>query len=98
MTDLYQQMKEQSHIMPTRSLSSAANLTSLCVDISPSSSNFFEVLYIGKIKVWNKKVPDTFIDDALERFKAHELEKNKKNLEKVKNNQDNSRRGSQVCF
>ncbi|XP_076254092.1 PTB_TBC1D1_like and TBC domain-containing protein plx isoform X2 [Rhynchophorus ferrugineus] len=76
-TDLYKQMKEQSHVTPTRSLSSAATLTSLCVDISPSSSNFFEVLYIGKIKVWQKKVPDTFIDDALERFRIHELEKNK---------------------
>ncbi|XP_030755197.1 TBC1 domain family member 1 isoform X2 [Sitophilus oryzae] len=76
-TDLYKQMKEQSHVTPTRSLSSAATLTSLCVDISPSSSNFFEVLYIGKIKVWQKKVPDTFIDDALEKFRVHELEKNK---------------------
>lgn len=38
-------MKDQNHHQPTptRSLSSAANLTSLCVDISPSSSNFFEV-------------------------------------------------------
>ncbi|KAJ8956370.1 hypothetical protein NQ318_015108 [Aromia moschata] len=70
-------MKEQNHATPTRSISSAANLTSLCVDISPSSSNFFEVLYIGKIKVWQKKVPETFIDDALEKFRAHELEKHK---------------------
>ncbi|XP_050302062.1 TBC1 domain family member 1 isoform X2 [Anthonomus grandis grandis] len=76
-TDLYKQMKEQSYTAPTRSLSSAATLTSLCVDISPSSSNFFEVLYIGKIKVWQKKVADTFIDDALEKFRIHELEKTK---------------------
>lgn len=77
-SELYKQMKEQSHVTPpTRSLSSAATLTSLCVDISPSSSNFFEVLYIGKIKVWQKKVPATFIDDALEKFRVHELEKNK---------------------
>lgn len=89
-------MKDQSthHPPPTRSLSSAANLTSLCVDISPSSSNFFEVLYIGKIKVWNRKVPDTFIDDALERFKIHEQEKSKKLLDRVKS-QDSIRRGSQ---
>ncbi|KAJ8980381.1 hypothetical protein NQ317_009375 [Molorchus minor] len=76
-TNLYKQMKEQNHPTPTRSISSAANLTSLCVDISPSSSNFFEVLYIGKIKVWQKKVPETFIDDALEKFKVHELERTK---------------------
>lgn len=42
-------MKEQSHHhqqqqqMTTRSISNAANLTSLCVDISPSCSSFFEV-------------------------------------------------------
>ncbi|KAK9886460.1 hypothetical protein WA026_016743 [Henosepilachna vigintioctopunctata] len=67
-------MKEQSTFQTSKSLSSA-NLTSLCVDISPSLSNFFEVHYIGKIKIWYKKVPDSFIDDALERFKLHELEK-----------------------
>lgn len=35
-------------------------------------------MYIGKLKVWNKKVPDTFIDDALDKFRLHELEKTKK--------------------
>ncbi|XP_069685530.1 TBC1 domain family member 1 isoform X2 [Periplaneta americana] len=60
-----------------RSVSSAAALTSLCADISPSSSHFFEVLYIGKIKVSHKKVPESFIDDALEKFRVHELEKGK---------------------
>ncbi|KAK4878197.1 hypothetical protein RN001_010703 [Aquatica leii] len=74
-SDLYQQMKDNQNITPTRSLSSAASLTSLNINISPSSSNFIEVLYIGKIKVWNKKVPETFIDDALERFKAHDEER-----------------------
>ena len=36
-----------------------------------------QVLYIGKIKVSHKKVPDSFIDDALEKFRVHELEKGK---------------------
>ncbi|KAJ8916569.1 hypothetical protein NQ315_000213 [Exocentrus adspersus] len=97
-TDLYKQMKEQTHATPTRSISSAANLTSLCVDISPSSSNFFEVLYIGKIKVWQKKVPDTFIDDALEKFKAHEMEKNRLrqigNIGRLQSEDNLIRRGS----
>ncbi|XP_018567436.1 TBC1 domain family member 1 isoform X2 [Anoplophora glabripennis] len=97
-TDLYKQMKEQNHATPTRSISSAANLTSLCVDISPSSSNFFEVLYIGKIKVWQKKVPETFIDDALEKFKAHELEKNRlrqlSNIGRLQSEDNIVRRGS----
>ncbi|EFA05559.2 TBC1 domain family member 1 isoform X2 [Tribolium castaneum] len=95
-SELYKQMKDQNQA-PTRSVSSAANLTSLCVDISPSSSNFFEVLYIGKIKVWQKKVPDTFIDDALEKFKTHEMEKIKAkmlgNIGRLRS-EDNIRRGS----
>uniref|UniRef100_A0AAR5PBY7 Rab-GAP TBC domain-containing protein n=1 Tax=Dendroctonus ponderosae TaxID=77166 RepID=A0AAR5PBY7_DENPD len=74
-TDLYRQMKEQSQGPAPRQSSSAGTLTSLCVAISPSSSNFFEVLYIGKIKEWQKRVPDTFVDDALEKFRLHELEK-----------------------
>lgn len=67
-------MKENQNTTPTKSLSNASSLTSLSIDISPSSSNFIEVLYVGKIKVWSKKVPDTFIDDALEKFKAHDEE------------------------
>lgn len=49
--------------------------TSLCPDISPSSSHFFEVLYIGRIKVSHKKVPDTFIDEALDRFRIFERQR-----------------------
>ncbi|XP_046476943.1 TBC1 domain family member 1 isoform X1 [Neodiprion pinetum] len=84
--ELFSAMKEQSSSSrlekdreptPQRSYSSAAALTSLGADISPSSSHFFEVLYIGKIKVSHKKVPDSFIDDALIRFRAYELEKSK---------------------
>nr|XP_023016210.1 TBC1 domain family member 1 [Leptinotarsa decemlineata] len=97
-TDLYKQMKEQNHAAPTKSISSAGNLTSLCVDISPSSSNFFEVLYIGKIKVWQRKVPDNFIDEALEKFRIHELEKHGfrqlGNIGKLKSESELFRRGS----
>lgn len=73
--ELYKQMKDQNASATSKSASSAANLTSLCVDISPSLSNFFEVLYIGKLKVLNRRVPETFIDDALDRFRLHEIEK-----------------------
>ncbi|XP_071441947.1 TBC1 domain family member 1 isoform X2 [Hetaerina americana] len=81
--ELFTSMREQSareaagngNGPQARSLSSAAALTSLCADISPSSSHFFEVLYIGKIKVSHRKVPETFIDEALERFRVHEKEK-----------------------
>ncbi|XP_066262077.1 TBC1 domain family member 4 isoform X1 [Euwallacea similis] len=81
-TDLYKQMKDTE--VPARSLSSASHLTSLCVNISPSSSNFFEVLYVGKIKVWQNNVSAAFIDEALEKFRLHELEKRRlKQLEGI---------------
>lgn len=69
--------KDQANLVP-KSHSSAAALTSLCSDISPTNSQFFEVLYVGKMKVSHRKVPDTFIDDALERIKLYELERSKK--------------------
>ncbi|KAL1501751.1 hypothetical protein ABEB36_007022 [Hypothenemus hampei] len=96
-SDIYKQMKEQSPCSSGRSLSSAANLTSLCVDISPSSSNFFEVLYVGKIKVWQNIVPDAFIDDALEKFRMYELEKTRlKQIGRLQSDDDVLRRSSQA--
>ncbi|XP_054261715.1 TBC1 domain family member 1 isoform X2 [Macrosteles quadrilineatus] len=80
--ELFAAMKDQATRVPppTRTLSNAATLTSLCADISPSSSHFFEVLYIGKVRVSQKKIStDTFIDDTLDKFKNYELEKEKKN-------------------
>ena len=56
------------------SKSSLSSLSSLN-DISPSNSQFFEVLYVGKIKVSHKRVPFTFIDDALPKFKAYDAQK-----------------------
>lgn len=44
-------------------------------DISPSSSQFFEVMYVGKIKVSHKRVPFSFIDDALPKFKAYDTQR-----------------------
>lgn len=45
--ELFSTMKENSHksLQSTgRSLSNAQTLTSLCADISPNSSHFFEVI------------------------------------------------------
>ncbi|XP_057334117.1 TBC1 domain family member 1 isoform X1 [Microplitis mediator] len=81
--ELFSAMKEQSSVTRPdrdrdlqRSNSSAAAL-SIGADISPSSSHFFEVLYVGKIKLSHQKVPETFIDDAMVKFRAHGLEKSK---------------------
>ncbi|CAK1592868.1 unnamed protein product [Parnassius mnemosyne] len=58
-----------------RSISNASALTSLCADLSPSDSHFFEVLYIGKVRISQRKVPESLIDDALHKFAQHEAEK-----------------------
>ncbi|XP_012217772.1 TBC1 domain family member 1 isoform X2 [Linepithema humile] len=71
------QRMERDKEVPQRSQSSAASLTSIGADISPSSSHFFEVFYVGKIKVSNPKVQESFIDDALIRFRVHVLEKSR---------------------
>ncbi|CAH2056111.1 unnamed protein product, partial [Iphiclides podalirius] len=60
-----------------RSVSNASALTSLCADLSPSDSHFFEVLYIGKVRISQRKVPESLIDDALNKFAQHEAEKAK---------------------
>ncbi|CAL1684382.1 unnamed protein product [Lasius platythorax] len=71
------QRMERDKDLPQRSQSSAASLTSIGADISPSSSQFFEVFYVGKIKVSHPKVPESFIDDALIKFRVHGLEKSR---------------------
>lgn len=48
---------------------------SLFDDISPNHSHFFEVMYVGKIKVSHKRVPETFIDDALPKFRAYDAQR-----------------------
>ncbi|XP_048004041.1 TBC1 domain family member 4 isoform X2 [Leguminivora glycinivorella] len=60
-----------------RSTSNASALTSLCADLSPSDSHFFEVLYIGKVRISQRKVPESLIDDALIKFAQHEADKAK---------------------
>lgn len=59
--------------IPT-STSAQSNL-SLLADISPNHTHFFEVMYVGKIRVSQKRVPHTFIDDALPKFKAYDAQR-----------------------
>ncbi|XP_055847242.1 TBC1 domain family member 4 isoform X2 [Episyrphus balteatus] len=61
--------------IPT-STSAQANL-SLLGDISPNHTHFFEVMYVGKIRVSHKRVPFTFIDDALPKFKAYDAQRSR---------------------
>ncbi|XP_068153122.1 TBC1 domain family member 1 isoform X2 [Drosophila tropicalis] len=54
---------------------SAQSNLSLLADISPNHTHFFEVMYVGKIRVSQKRVPNTFIDDALPKFKAYDAQR-----------------------
>ena len=56
--------------------STSSSTTNLAhIDISANNTQFFEVMYVGKIKVSHKRVPFTFIDDALPKFKAYDAQK-----------------------
>merc|ERR1740137_308960 len=46
---------------------------SLCGDSPPNSSQFYEVLFLGKIKASHKRAPPTFIDEALQKFQQREV-------------------------
>lgn len=50
---------------------------SLFGDVQLNDSQFFEVMYVGKIRVSHKKLPKTFIDDAIPKFIAHDKMKMK---------------------
>jgi len=71
--------REGSMGPPSRT-SSNASATSLSSLQEVGGSQFFEVLYLGKIKsVSHKKAPPTFIDDVLEIFRAHNIQEQQKN-------------------
>lgn len=65
-----------SHSTGDLNLNNRVNL-SLFGDVQLNDSQFFEVMYIGKIKVSHKNVPKTFIDDAIPKFLAHDKQKMK---------------------
>ena len=60
-----------SHSTGDLNVNNRLNL-SLFGDVQLNDSQFFEVMYIGKIKVSHIRVPKTFIDDAIPKFLAHD--------------------------
>ena len=57
---------------------------------SQSQDSLYEVLYIGKVVVSNKKTQPSFIDDAVEKFKQHEMLRELQLREKQRHNSDQS--------
>nr|XP_045614273.1 TBC1 domain family member 1-like [Procambarus clarkii] len=68
-TCLRQQPKEVQQCSENSSLSSLNSLPDLYVH---NESQFFEVLFVGRVKVSHAKVPQSFIDEALSAFKLRE--------------------------
>jgi len=61
--------KKKSSVPNTNhSVSSSNRTTSLCGDLPSNLSQFYEVLYLGKIKVSHKRAPPTFIDEAVKKI------------------------------
>lgn len=75
--------------MSVASSASAHSNLSLLSEISPNHTHFFEVMYVGKIRVSYKRVPYTFIDDALPKFRAYDIQRARL-LEAVNNNNYNA--------
>lgn len=50
----------------------------------------FQVLYVGKVRVNQKKISDSFIDDTLDKFRNFELEKERKNALQVSKEEESS--------
>lgn len=60
-----------SHIsQSTGNLNTKINL-SLLSDLQFNDSQFYEIMYVGKIRVSQREVPKTFIDTAIQKFHEH---------------------------
>ncbi|XP_074603075.1 PTB_TBC1D1_like and TBC domain-containing protein plx [Brevipalpus obovatus] len=77
--------KSPNPVHRTHSGSPIVNYTSNSLNTNKFShilanSHQFEVMYVGKVKVYQKRAPPTFIDDAVESFHANDDHKVKFNL------------------
>jgi len=81
--ELYSAVQEErvsnsssSKILPSNNFSSVPpkfqRSASLCGDSPPNFSQFYEVLFLGKVKSSHKRAPPTFIDDALTKIRNRE--------------------------
>ncbi|XP_042855971.1 TBC1 domain family member 1-like isoform X2 [Penaeus japonicus] len=66
---LRQQPREVQNVQETGSINSLNSLPDLYVH---NESQFFEVLFVGRVKVSHSKVPPSFIDEAIAAFKVRE--------------------------
>ena len=63
---------KKSHISHSTGELNINRINSLFGDVQLNHSQFFEVMYVGKIRVSHRKLPKTFIDDAIPKFIEHD--------------------------
>lgn len=74
--------KYKPHIQFCLKLENIEHLMGICNKLKwkPIKQLFMlQVLYVGKVRVNQKKISDSFIDDTLDKFRNFELEKERKN-------------------
>ena len=59
-------------LLPTPLPRKFSRSASLCGDSPPNTSQFYEVLYLGRIRASHKRAPPSFIDDAVAKLAARE--------------------------
>jgi hypothetical protein len=82
--DIYANSKKSYMSQSTGDLNVNRLNLSLFGDVQLNDSQFFEVMYVGKIRVSHRKLPKTFIDDAIPKFIAHDRMKMKVSEQFVK--------------
>ncbi|GAB6033289.1 ecotropic viral integration site, variant 3 [Chamberlinius hualienensis] len=72
--DLFSVMREATRDLPN-SMSNSSGLNGSDKTNDGNSAQRYELIYVGKIRASHRKPPASFIDDAVDKFRALELEK-----------------------
>lgn len=70
--DRFANYKKSQISHSTGSLNTNRINISFMSELQFNDSQFYEVMYVGKIRVSHRRVPSTFIDDAIPKFIAHD--------------------------
>lgn len=70
--DRFANYKKSQISQSTGNLNTNRISVSFLSDLQFNDSQFYEVMYVGKIRVSHRNVPSTFIDDAIPKFIAHD--------------------------
>ncbi|GIY14086.1 TBC1 domain family member 1 [Caerostris darwini] len=75
--ELFTAMREMSKEIHSQAPVIVKTASGVALESIINGCQQYEVLYLGRIKVSGKRAPPTFIDDAVEKFRIFEIEKNR---------------------